>query len=48
MSIELPLRLHRDPDARPVRQAEPIALETIENALARSLRAVREALAACG
>lgn len=48
VSIELPLRLHRDPDARPVRQAGPVALETIENALARSLRAVREALAACG
>lgn len=48
ISIELPLRLHRDPAARPVRRSEPLALDTIESALARSLKVVRGALAGQG
>lgn len=40
ISIELPLRLHRDAAARPVRAANPLPLAVIEDALARSLRAV--------
>ena len=45
LSIELPLRLHRDASARPVRRADPVALETIEHALSRSRQAVHRALA---
>lgn len=47
VSIELPLRLHRGPDAKPVRRAEPVPLATLEAAVARSLRIVRHALNGC-
>jgi sugar phosphate isomerase/epimerase len=37
VGIELPLRLHRDPTARPVRRAAPVPLPEIEAAILRSL-----------
>ncbi|KTQ96473.1 hypothetical protein NS226_07815 [Aureimonas ureilytica] len=45
VSIELPLRLHRGPDAQPVRRAERVPLPEIEKVVARSLATVRTALA---
>ncbi|MBB3937312.1 sugar phosphate isomerase/epimerase family protein [Aureimonas phyllosphaerae] len=44
VSLELPLRLHRRPDAQPVRRSEPVPLPEIETALARSLTFVRDKL----
>ncbi|KQQ87625.1 sugar phosphate isomerase/epimerase family protein [Aureimonas sp. Leaf324] len=44
ISLELPLRLHRRPDAQPVRRPEPVPLAEIEDALRRSLATVRSAL----
>ncbi|PDT46618.1 TIM alpha/beta barrel domain-containing protein [Sinorhizobium fredii] len=44
ISIELPLRLHRDADAKPIRRTEPVPIEAIEKALTRSLLVVRQAL----
>lgn len=40
ISIELPARLHRDADARPVRDDTPVPLAAIERDLATSLQAV--------
>ncbi|KQT83840.1 hypothetical protein ASG48_10590 [Aurantimonas sp. Leaf443] len=40
VSIELPSRIHRGPDARPLRQAMPVPLAAIERDLAASLEAV--------
>ncbi|MEF2553598.1 sugar phosphate isomerase/epimerase family protein [Aurantimonas sp. A2-1-M11] len=44
VSLELPLRLHRGPDARPVRQAAPVALEAIERAVTTSMALIHESL----
>lgn len=44
VSIELPLRLHRNRQAQPVRRQDPVPLSTIEDSLARSLKVVRRAL----
>lgn len=44
VSIEVPLRLHRGPDAQPIRQPKPVPLPMIEEALMDSLRTVRQAL----
>lgn len=44
ISIELPLRLHRDATAKPVRSPDKVGLGQIEDALGRSLRTVRAAL----
>jgi len=44
VSLELPLRLHRGPDAQPIRQAAPVALETIEQAIATSLALIHQSL----
>lgn len=41
ISLEVPLRLHRDPAARPVRAADPVPLHRIEAILARSLANLR-------
>lgn len=46
VSLELPMRLHRRPDAQPVRRAEPVPLREIEDALSRSLAFTRAALGA--
>lgn len=44
ISIELPLRLHRRPDAQPVRRATPVGRATIEAAVRDSLAFVRHHL----
>lgn len=44
VSLELPLRLHRRPDAQPVRRAEPVPIAEIEDAVRRSLAFTRAAL----
>jgi len=44
LSIELPLRLHRGPDAQPQRRAQPVPLAEIEAALRRSLAFVEHHL----
>jgi sugar phosphate isomerase/epimerase len=44
LSIELPLRLHRDRSAQPVRNDAPIPLEEIESSLRRSLLFVQDQL----
>ncbi|MBV9491824.1 MAG: sugar phosphate isomerase/epimerase [Verrucomicrobia bacterium] len=44
LAIELPLRLHRDPAAQPVRQSSRVDLLKIESALRRSLAFVRKQL----
>jgi hypothetical protein len=44
LSIELPLRLHRNLAAQPVRRDSPINLSEIESSLRRSLVFVREQL----
>ena len=45
LSIELPLRLHRSPDAQPRRSRDPIPLATIENSIRVSLAFVSAHLA---
>ncbi len=45
ISIELPLRFHRGPNALPVRRSERVPLAEIESAVSRSLRFVRQRLA---
>jgi sugar phosphate isomerase/epimerase len=44
LAIELPLRLHRDPGAQPVRQSFPVSLSKIETIIHRSLSFVHEHL----
>lgn len=44
ISIELPARIHRGPDARPVRREMPVPLAAIERDLAASLEAVSSCL----
>jgi sugar phosphate isomerase/epimerase len=44
LSIELPLRLHRNLAAQPVRRDSPIELSEIESIVRRSLLFVREQL----
>lgn len=44
LAIELPLRLHRDPAAQPVRQSSPVNLPEIETTIRRSLSFVQEHL----
>ncbi len=44
LSVELPLRLHRGPDAQPVRRPEPVPRAEIEAAVRRSLAFVRQHL----
>jgi sugar phosphate isomerase/epimerase len=44
LSIELPLRLRRGPDAQPIRAAEPVPLATIEAAVKASLGYVQTIL----
>ena len=41
LAIELPLRLHRDPAAQPVRQSSPVNLLEIETTIRRSLSFVQ-------
>ena len=43
-SIEMPLRLHRAPDAQPQRQPEPVPLAVLEAALGESLAFVKRQL----
>ena len=38
LSIEVPLRLHRSPDSKPERRAEPVPLAELEAAIGESLR----------
>jgi len=45
LSIELPLRMRRGPDAQPIRAPTPVALTTIEGSLRCSLAAVNQAIA---
>ena len=45
LSIELPLRMRRGPDAQPIRAAAPVALTQIEASLRCSLAAVSQAIA---
>ncbi|OBZ94602.1 hypothetical protein ADU59_15550 [Pararhizobium polonicum] len=45
VSIELPMRLHRDSRAQPVRRSAPVPLHDIEDGLRRSLGAVKAGLA---
>lgn len=44
VSLELPLRLHRGPDAKPVRKPDPVPLGTIEGAIGTSLALIRRSL----
>ncbi len=44
LSIELPLRMRRGPDAQPIRAAQPVAMDVIEAALRLSLNAVNAAI----
>jgi sugar phosphate isomerase/epimerase len=44
LAIEIPLRLHRDPTAQPVRQGSPVNLSEIETTIRRSLSFVQEHL----
>ncbi|MBL8584628.1 MAG: sugar phosphate isomerase/epimerase [Rhizobiaceae bacterium] len=44
VSIEMPLRFHRNAKAQPVRREQPVPLAEIEAALSRSLAFVRERL----
>lgn len=44
LSIEIPLRLHRGPDAKPSRGAWPVPLADIERVLAAALRFVNQQL----
>lgn len=48
LSIEIPLRLHRGPDSKPVRRPEPVPLPEIEAVLAESLAYARGVLAGAG
>ncbi|GGD19434.1 sugar phosphate isomerase/epimerase family protein [Aureimonas glaciei] len=45
VSLELPLRLHRGPDAQPIRRPEPLPIGEIEAAITRSLQVIGAALA---
>ena len=45
IGVELPLRLHRTPDAQPVRRPEPVPLDEIEAAVRASLAFVKRHLA---
>ncbi len=45
VSLEIPLRLKRASDARPIRSEAPVALETIREVLRRSMKFVRQAMA---
>jgi len=45
LSIELPLRMRRGPEAQPIRAPTPVALTTIEGSLRCSLAAVNQAIA---
>ena len=44
LAVELPLRLHRDPDARPVRKPIPVPLPEIESVVRAALAFVRHHL----
>ena len=44
VSLELPFRLHRGPDAQPVRKLEPVPLATIEAPIRASLDLIRHSL----
>jgi len=46
LSVELPLRLHRGPDAQPIRRPEPVPLAEIEAAVRTSLAFVERHLGA--
>ena len=44
LSVELPLRLHRGPNAQPIRRPEPVPLAEIEAAVRTSLAFVERHL----
>jgi sugar phosphate isomerase/epimerase len=44
VSLELPLRLHRGPDAQPIRRSQPLPIKEIEAAITRSLQVIGAAL----
>jgi sugar phosphate isomerase/epimerase len=46
LSIEIPLRLHRLPDAQPQRRAAPVPLDELEAAIRESLDFVKRHLVA--